>query len=43
MLSTWEAGFIMNLTKGTYNLSNKQWATASRLIEEHLGWVIKEA
>lgn len=42
-LSTWEAGFIKDLTKGTYNISNKQWATAARLVEEHLGWTIKEA
>lgn len=42
-LSTWEAGFIKNLTKGTYNFSDKQWATAARLVEKHLGWTIKEA
>ena len=42
-LGTWEAGFIKDLAKGTSPLSDRQWATAARLVEKHLGWVIKEA
>lgn len=42
-LSPREAEFIRDLTRGSYPLSDRQWAAAARLVEQHLGWTIKEA